>query len=438
MPSEDDVTLFVQADSEQRQKTHAAVKNNIEKAQNKQKAEYYARKNKGYKSFNFQIGDTVYKKNMKNKARIGGKLDPDWTGPYKIVEITPDKRLRILNMKTKIIVKTLYSWDLFKPFLTSSLHSKDVTKQPDMSIEPEENAIEVISDEEMNNIEIPVQTSSERFLALSKNQEWLTDIEIDDFNQLVKQNQEWMNFGGFLTPLIFAHEHLHKYVKAVPKYTSFVQIVNKGGNHWITLSNKMFIDSDVTNVIYVYDSGLRYNYTPSDMELLFNQICCLVKTSSDHIIVRFADVQQQTDGSSCGFYALAFCTSLLYDQDPCYVDYIQEELRSCAYRCISEKNVLPFNTSGKVRENIGFKDETRVDIYCICRMPWRDKMIVCITCYKKFHYDCINCASGGMFFITIIFNITGSKNRGLLLFSLLSYLVFNSKLIYSCRLIQMS
>lgn len=104
MPSEDDVTLFVQADSEQRQKTHAAVKNNIEKAQNKQKAEYYARKNKGYKSFNFQIGDTVYKKNMKNKARIGGKLDPDWTGPYKIVEITPDKRLRILNMKTKIIV----------------------------------------------------------------------------------------------------------------------------------------------------------------------------------------------------------------------------------------------------------------------------------------------------------------------------------------------
>lgn len=61
------------------------VLDNIEIAQQKQKEQYARRKGKGVKTFKINVGDTVYKKQMKNLARKGGKMEPCWIGPYRYV-----------------------------------------------------------------------------------------------------------------------------------------------------------------------------------------------------------------------------------------------------------------------------------------------------------------------------------------------------------------
>jgi len=59
------------------------VLENVKAAQEKQKSAFARRKNKGVKSFNLTIGDSVFKKVMRNLDRKGGKMDAKWTGPYR-------------------------------------------------------------------------------------------------------------------------------------------------------------------------------------------------------------------------------------------------------------------------------------------------------------------------------------------------------------------
>jgi hypothetical protein len=35
------------------------------------------------KMFVIKVGDTVFKKQMKNLSRKGGKMEPTWIGPYR-------------------------------------------------------------------------------------------------------------------------------------------------------------------------------------------------------------------------------------------------------------------------------------------------------------------------------------------------------------------
>ena len=47
------------------------------------KKKYEKRKAKGVKTFEIKVGDTVYKQQMKNVSRKGGKMEPDLMGPYR-------------------------------------------------------------------------------------------------------------------------------------------------------------------------------------------------------------------------------------------------------------------------------------------------------------------------------------------------------------------
>ena len=64
-----------------RQKTEDAIKANIQKAQQKQK--HYYDKRYGTSTC-FTVGDTVLKKDFRQKKRKGGKLDYRWEGPFLI------------------------------------------------------------------------------------------------------------------------------------------------------------------------------------------------------------------------------------------------------------------------------------------------------------------------------------------------------------------
>ena len=48
------------------------------------KKRYEKRKAKGVKMFQIKVGDTVYKRQMKNVSRKGGKMESGWMGPYTI------------------------------------------------------------------------------------------------------------------------------------------------------------------------------------------------------------------------------------------------------------------------------------------------------------------------------------------------------------------
>ena len=59
------------------------VHTNVTTAQQRQSKQYMNRKTKGMKTFHFEIGDIVLKRKMRNVGRKGGKLEPQWNGPFR-------------------------------------------------------------------------------------------------------------------------------------------------------------------------------------------------------------------------------------------------------------------------------------------------------------------------------------------------------------------
>ncbi|XP_028404805.1 probable protein phosphatase DDB_G0282105 [Dendronephthya gigantea] len=106
--------------------TQEQVLSNIEVAQQKQKMQYQKRKTKGVKSFDLKVGDTVYKRQMKNISRKGGKMEPCWIGPYRIDDIDTSQRATLIPLKESALpLKNKVPYDQLRPYCTSRLHDDD-------------------------------------------------------------------------------------------------------------------------------------------------------------------------------------------------------------------------------------------------------------------------------------------------------------------------
>lgn len=77
---------------------------NIQKAQSHQKKNYDLR----HAVPMFAKGDLVLRKNMVNKHRMGGKLDPKWLGPYRVVEITKKGLYKLQCHKSNKMLKQAF------------------------------------------------------------------------------------------------------------------------------------------------------------------------------------------------------------------------------------------------------------------------------------------------------------------------------------------
>ena len=84
-----------------KQSVFPEVGKNIQQAQAHQKRNYDRR----HAAAKFEIGQLVVKKNMKNKHRMGGKLDEKWLGPYVICGVTDYGNYKLQCHKTKVILK---------------------------------------------------------------------------------------------------------------------------------------------------------------------------------------------------------------------------------------------------------------------------------------------------------------------------------------------
>jgi hypothetical protein len=77
------------------EKVNESAKGNILKAQNEQKKRYDAKR----KPPRFLVGDEVWRYNGRKDTRKGGKLTWNWTGPYKICEVTTRGTYLLQNRK---------------------------------------------------------------------------------------------------------------------------------------------------------------------------------------------------------------------------------------------------------------------------------------------------------------------------------------------------
>lgn len=83
------------------------AKQNITKAQRRQKDTYDKRHNTG--STRLDLKDKVLLKNSKNEGRKGGKMDIKWTGPYTISECLGKGRFRLQNKHGVALKQTIHA-----------------------------------------------------------------------------------------------------------------------------------------------------------------------------------------------------------------------------------------------------------------------------------------------------------------------------------------
>ena len=117
---------------------------------------------------------------------------------------------------------------------------------------------------------------------------------------------------------------------------NFIQMLHSNSNHWVMVSN---IGCSPGQINY-YDS-LYHSITPS----VKKQIKSLFPGNVEEIKVKVMPVQQQTNGSDCGVFSVAFSTSLLHGQDPCDATYDTSMMQQHLKKCLQMNHFQPFPLS---------------------------------------------------------------------------------------------
>ena len=162
----------------------------------------------------------------------------------------------------------------------------------------------------------------------------------------------------------------------------FIQILYTGNCHWICVSN---VGCTKENEVNLYDSmySAVTAFTKKQIAALLNM------QSSDEIQINIKPVGQQSNGTDCGVYAIAFATALCYGHDPCMEKFNRRHIRKHLWKCFTEEYMQYFPS--KPQSPPGVSKKVRVAIYCHCRLPFNhqeDAMVECATCKKWFHQNC--------------------------------------------------
>ncbi|XP_047488974.1 uncharacterized protein LOC125039214 [Penaeus chinensis] len=135
---------------------------------------------------------------------------------------------------------------------------------------------------------------------------------------------------------------------AFPRAPRFIQIVNRdtamslndmhayrstGGSHWLTISN---VFASRPQDVVVYDS-LYHDVSPSTKALL-RQLYFLHGNTQ----VRFERVHKQTDGTSCGRWAIAFAFDLALGLNPRDAAYDVARMGGHLLAALESSQVTPF------------------------------------------------------------------------------------------------
>ena len=142
--------------------------------------------------------------------------------------------------------------------------------------------------------------------------------------------------------------------------SEFIQIMNTGKHHWVTVSNINCNDEE----IHVYDCA-----SGSPTSSLLNQIASIVCTPKDIIKLTYVDVQMQQGCDDCGLFAIAFATSLARGEQPGSFFYQQKAMRKHLVDCLEKQNITAFPIQKIRRHGSKVRHSANIPIHCVCRLP---------------------------------------------------------------------
>ncbi|KAL5516139.1 hypothetical protein EMCRGX_G001410 [Ephydatia muelleri] len=206
---------------------------------------------------------------------------------------------------------------------------------------------------------------------LENNQSWLNDNIINAAQTLLKS--KYGTPGLQNTVLAAALQG------CIVGGEEFVQVLNSGGNHWLTISTIGCPYSTVN----IYDSMCCT--LPSTTQ---KQICALLMTHEPNVTLRFINVDKQNNANDCGLYALAFCAALCSGDNPQHITFSNTDMRKHVLHCLMQNEMEPFN--GKMLKRKKMVKETQLlEIICTCRSIEDGNMVECDVCKEWFHQGCI-------------------------------------------------
>ncbi|KAK3888212.1 hypothetical protein Pcinc_007743 [Petrolisthes cinctipes] len=121
-PADESTDTSCSLEGLKRQEVHIKREEKVNAAQEKQTADYNRRKKKGSKIYDLSVGMHVLQSNLRNESRKGGKMEPNWTGPYKILDIDCNERVALETVKNGKKLNRRVSYNQLRPYLHSQLH----------------------------------------------------------------------------------------------------------------------------------------------------------------------------------------------------------------------------------------------------------------------------------------------------------------------------
>lgn len=113
----------------------------------------------------------------------------------------------------------------------------------------------------------------------------------------------------------------------------FIQILHTGNNHWVCISSIGCLHGSV----HLYDS-LYHDVISQEVQDQTNDLL-----GGNLIGLDFVPVQQQTNGSDCGVFAIAFASCLAFGKDPSHITFDIPRMRPHLAACLknSEMSMFP-------------------------------------------------------------------------------------------------
>ena len=236
---------------------------------------------------------------------------------------------------------------------------------------------------------------------------WLEKLDLLIMDKDILQSDKWLNDNiVHAAQLLLSQQSKGKITgwqhtqcaktrfKALPRRSTFIQILHVSNCHWILVSNVNPKDgSGFFNSVGIYDSN-RMMYVEKALK---NEICSFVKPTCDVYTFDVMNIQTQTNTSDCGLFSIACATELVEGHDPVVCHWDQAKMRPHLMKCLVEGKMVRFPCSKQRRIGLGqrMRKSEKEQLYCVCRLP-NDKvraMIECTSCRNWFHNGCVGLES---------------------------------------------
>ncbi len=206
---------------------------------------------------------------------------------------------------------------------------------------------------------------------------WCSDNVINACQFLL--SQQFPNCRG-----LFETQTLHCGNNRATSDLPVVQIVYDAlRQHWITASTLGCAGDNVN----VYCS---LGYTPNQLVVKFISAC--IKFPGSYFSISLKNTMRQREGYDCGFFAIAYATSLLHGVLPENVIFDQKKMRKHTVQCLQSGRMELYPVLNLRAVRFSVNSVAHYDLYCSCKVSFcaQDKMIQCNTCLIWYHFECLN------------------------------------------------